>query len=80
MSDRDKIHALRDLGEAIFGRNNLIGSDFDDVDARVVERKFEQDSRGVRIQFCISTHALGKVMSKEASAALDILLDEKRPD
>ena len=53
-----QIEAMRTLCAAIFGRNNLISTDFADVKAWQVKRKFTQDSNGVLIQFCISTHAI----------------------
>lgn len=70
-----QVEALRTLCAAIFGRNNLIGSDFADVKAWQVKRKFEQDSNGVLVQFCISNHAIGKVTSsQEIADATDILV------
>ena len=77
----DRIRALRTLCGAIYGDNNLIGTDFGDVQARrMPERHVDgglvQDaSGGVRIQFTISNHALGKVIANnEIDEALETLL------
>lgn len=70
-----QIEALWTLCAAIFGRNNLIDSDFADVKAWQVKRRFSQDSNGVLIQFCISNHAIGKVTSsQEIADAIDVLV------
>ena len=82
----DKNHALVKLGAAIFGCNNLIGTDFGDVRVRRIERKFVkgglvQDTEGVRIVFSISNHALGKVIgNQEEAEALSSLLSDERKD
>ena len=74
--EREKARALQKACREIFGRNNLIGTDFDDAKALRVERPFLQDSRGgVLLQFTISNHALGKIMTKELHDALNVLLD-----
>ena len=57
----DRVEALRTLCAEIFGRNNLIDTDFADVGAWKVEKQFMQDVSGVTIQFTISEHALGKL-------------------
>ncbi len=72
--DYDQIAALRKLGAALFGRNNLIGTDFADARASRVVSQFVQDGAGIHIQFAVSNHALGKVMTREVSEALDTLL------
>ena len=72
-ADRDTIRVLRAMGAAIFGRNNLIASDFDDVGAWKIERDYSQDSNGILIQFSIAWNAIGKVQSAEVSDALDVL-------
>ena len=78
----DKTRALMKLGAAIFGRNNLISTDFGDIRARRIDRKFikgglVQDDAGVRIVFSISNHALGKIIGSSQDAdALDCLLAE----
>ena len=77
MSDRKQWKALRTLAQAVFGRNNLIGTDFEDISAKRVRRSFEQDSAGVQVQFTISNDALGKIMaSQEIADALSELLAE----
>ena len=74
---RNKWKALRTLGGALFGRNNLIATDFEDISATRVDRTFEQDSAGVQIQFTVSNNALGKIMaSQEIADALAELLDK----
>ena len=71
----NKGRAVQQLGRIIFGRNNLIGTDFEDAKALRIERKFTQDPHGgVLIQFAISNHALGKLDPK-VHDALDGLLE-----
>ena len=72
-TEQEKIIALRTLGTALFGTNNLGGTDFADVDVSQVERDFPQDKAGVRIQFSVSNMAIGKVQSPEVSQALRTL-------
>ena len=72
-TESEKTKALRTMGAAIFGRNNLIDSDFEDVGAWRIQRTYPQDGNGILIQFSISWHAIGKVQSTEVSDALDIL-------
>ena len=55
------VRALRAIGLAVCGRNNLIASDFADISAVEMEREFVQGVHGVRITFTVSNHALGKV-------------------
>ena len=83
MTDMSKERALRVLCARIFGRNNLIGSDFADVSAWTVKQKFPQDpGGGMLIQFSISHHALGKIYdSEETVRAAEVLLgDESEGD
>ncbi len=69
-----KGRAVQQLGRIIFGRNNLIGTDFEDAKALRIERKFTQDSHGgVLIQFSISNHALGKLDPKVHDALGEVL-------
>lgn len=74
-----KVDALKKLGAALFVRNNLIGTDFEDVAAELVSRDFEQGDEGVRIQFTVSTHALGKVLTEDSAEALEFLLASETP-
>ena len=74
--ERERAAALQKIGRIIFGRNNLIGTDFADAKALRVERDFMQSKDGIFIQFTISHHALGKVASKDLREALDKLLEE----
>ena len=77
----DKTRALRTLCAKIFGRNNLIESDFEDVSVWRIERHFEQDSHGgLLIQFSISYHALGKIMDAKTDDALLELYSDKYKD
>ena len=55
-----RYEALQKLCRDLFARN-LIGTDFEDVQARHTVRRFEQDEAGVTFQFCVSHHALGKI-------------------
>ena len=62
----ERVNALREFGKVIFGRNNLIGTDFSDVLAH-------KDKQGVTFQFHISHNALGKVQAPhEAYVALGL--------
>ena len=70
--DQDKRYAIMTVIQAI-GHSHLMPSDVASVDARPVDQKFPQDSCGVRIQFTISWHALGKIMDQELSDALSTL-------
>ena len=46
-----------------------------------VKRDFAQGDEGVRIQFTVSWHALGKVLTAESDEALEVLLaSETSPD
>ena len=70
-----KTNAVMKLCRDLFN-SNVIGSDFDDVQAfRVEKRDFPQqpDGKGVHISFSVSWHALGKT-GKVAHDALDVLL------
>ena len=70
---------LQRVGRHIFGRNNLIGTDFEDVSAWKIDRKFLQTSSGgILIQFAISHHALEKIATEELDKALATLLEEGR--
>ena len=70
---------LQRVGRHIFGRNNLIGTDFEDVSAWKIDRKFVQTSSGgILIQFAISHHALEKIATEELDKALAALLEEGR--
>ena len=53
---------LQRVGRNIFGRNNLIGTDFEDISVWNIDREFVQASAGgILIQFAISHHALAKI-------------------
>ena len=71
--------ALKKLGAALFGSNNLTGTDFKDVTVQQVSRDFQQGDEGVRIQFTVSSHALGKVLTAESDEALEVLLASETP-
>ena len=70
----DDVRALRAIGLAVCGRNNLIPSDFADISAVEMEREFDQGVHGVRITFTVSNHALEKVSSQEVSDAINALV------
>ena len=56
------MQALGALTKALFvDRNNLIGTDFDEISSETVEHEFAQDSSGERVTFIVSHHALGKI-------------------
>ena len=56
----DRKSQIIEFCRELFKTSNLIGSDFEDVNAIKVKRKFLQDSRGVHIQFSVSRHLIGK--------------------
>ena len=72
-TEREKVRALMTLGKAVFDRNNLIVTDFEDTKAFQIEREFSQGQTGVLIQFSISHHALGKIATADTCKALDVL-------
>ncbi len=59
----------------LFKTSNLIGLDFEDINVMKVERTFEQDDRGVHVQFSVSRHLIGKA-NEETSEALELLLQD----
>ena len=62
----ERVKALWEFGKVIFGRNNLIGTDFSDVLAH-------KDEQGVTFQFHISHNALARVqVSHGAYVALGL--------
>ena len=69
----DQVRAMRKLCEAIFGPSNLTGTDFADVNVTRVDREFEQDRAGVRIEFTVSNDALGKLNVDESGEVYDAL-------
>ena len=75
-SHMECVDALRTVLAAIAGRNNLIASDFADIDATEIVHEFMQDANGVRFDFVVSNHALGKLMSGAFRNALERLLND----
>ena len=74
-------HALIKLCRAIF-TSNVIGTDFDDVQAiKVVERNFPQQpgGGGLHISFSVSWHALGKT-GQAGHDALGVFLPDKEAE
>ena len=68
------VDALRTLCSKIFGRNNLIGTDFADVSVKKITKELPQSPGGGRqICFTISHNAIGKILDDEASDALEVL-------
>lgn len=65
--DHEKRHAIMTVVRAIGDGKILKGGDFANANAETVDQKFEQDTAGVRIQFTISWHALGKSWTKNWS-------------
>ena len=62
-TEAEKSRALLKFCRALFGRKNLIGTDFKDASALKVNRPFVQGSGGVHIQFTVCWDAIGKVNS-----------------
>ncbi|MDE0123855.1 MAG: hypothetical protein OXN97_04675 [Bryobacterales bacterium] len=60
----------------VFRTRNLIGTDIEDVKLEAVERAFVQDNNGVRVQFTVSRHFLGKAMNQDLIDAMSVLLPE----
>ena len=74
--DIEKTHAVMDFCRGLFNAN-LIGTDLEDIVATRVKRPFVQDSTtGVRIEFSVSDHMIGKLDGKTLDA-LSTLLGEK---
>ena len=71
--------AIQKIGKILFGRNNLIPSDFADARAFEVERPFFQDRAGVLIQFVVSHHALGKIEDGTLGETIELLLPKGEP-
>lgn len=70
-----RVKALAILCEALFGRNNLIATDFGEVrvssETSVASRG--QQVSGRTVSFFIANDAMGKIMDKEVADALDTL-------
>lgn len=75
MSDSENWRALRTFAQGVFGKKNLIGTDFADIEVERIDRKFVQGTGGIRVSFSISYHALGK-LSGEVQDAKQLLLGE----
>ena len=73
---RKRLEAMRTITSAVLGKNILHGRDFAKVQACRVAHDFDQDANGVKFQFIISSHGLGKVMSEEVGDALEVLEDD----
>ncbi len=76
MVDMNDKRALIAFCREVFGTNSMIGTDLEDVKVEAVDRAFVQDRSGVRVQFTVSNHFLGKVMNKDLSDAMKELLPE----
>ena len=80
----DRVKALRIFCAEIFGQDHLRGilieTDFEDINARKIEREFMQDVTGVTIQFSISSHGLSKLGSQAADDALALLMSGESDD
>ncbi len=70
--EHEKRQAMMKVIKAI-ANAPLIGTDFANADAQMVPHQFEQASKGVRIEFTISAHALGKFDNQELVDALTTL-------
>ena len=75
--ETDKTEALNTFGKIVFGDENRIGIDIEDIKALRIQRKFERDVVGVLIQFSISYRALDEISSDKVDKALDVLLGLK---
>ena len=71
--------ALLSMCRILFDRNNLIGTDLHDIAVKVTDVDFGQSKGGVRIEFSVSYHAIGKLDNGELSDALDVLLPNNEP-
>lgn len=67
---QDLVAFLRSMLEI----SNRMATDFRDISLSDVSRPFPQDSRGVRIEFTVSRHILGKMPSGEGHEALKRLV------
>lgn len=73
---REKLRAVRVIANVLFGRNNLIVTDFADIRSHRVDWETWQDNHGIRFQFIVANNAMGKVMNQEVSDAPSVLLDD----
>lgn len=64
----------------LFERSNLIGTDFQDIVVNKIESEFEQDRAGLRIEFSVSHHAIGKRLNEEMSEAYNVMLPTRQDD
>ena len=69
--------AFHKFCEILFARSNLIGTDFKDIVINRIESKFEQDRAGLRIEFSVSNHAIGKRLDKEMTEAYEVMFPKK---
>ena len=72
----EKLRAMRVVANALFGRNNLITTDFADIRSSRVDWETWQDDHGIRFQFIVANNAMGKVMNEDVSGALSVLLGD----
>ena len=72
---RNRLQALRTVGNALFGCNNLTATDFADIQSYRVDWDTAQDSHGIRFQFIVANNAMQKVKREDVSDALNVLLD-----
>ena len=66
-------HAFMKFCEVLFARSNLMGTDFQDVVVNRIDAKFVQDQGGLRIEFSVSNHAVGKRLDEKMSEAFDAM-------
>ena len=76
MADMNDKRALIAFCREMLGTRNVIGTNLEDVEAEAVEREFVQDRSGVRVQFRVSNHFLGKVTNKDLSGSMRVMLPE----
>lgn len=77
ISETRRIRNFRIVCGAIFGKNNLIGTDFGDVKVWKINRRHIQETDGgYLMQFSISNNAMGKILTAEIEGALQVLTNE----
>ena len=67
-------HAFMKFCEILFAPSNLIGTDFQDVVVNRIDAEFVQDRAGLRIEFSVSNHAVGKRENKDMIEAFETML------
>ena len=75
-ANRQQRDAMREVCQALFGRNNLIPGDFANMEVVEIDQTDAGNTPGLpgkRISFEIANDSIGKVMDAELRSNLDVL-------